>query len=63
MNKSRLLSQGVGTILLIASVPGWPGPMLMTLGSAGLLTIFVVIIRQQLALYTVTISCQTGNPN
>jgi hypothetical protein len=54
MNKSRLLSQGVGTILLIAGVSGWPGPMLMTLGSAGLLAIFVVIIRQQLALYTVT---------
>ncbi len=48
------LASGVGTVLLIAGVPGWPGPLLMTLGSVGLLAIFVVIIRQQLALYTVT---------
>ena len=48
------LASGIGTILLIAGVPGRPGPLLMTLGSLGLLAIFVVIIRQQLALYTVT---------
>jgi hypothetical protein len=48
------LASGIGTLLLIVGVPGWPGPLLMSLGSAGLLAIFVVIIRQQLALYTVT---------
>jgi hypothetical protein len=48
------LASGIGTLLLVVGVPGWPGPLLMTLGSAGLLAIFIVIIRQQLALYTVT---------
>jgi hypothetical protein len=48
------LASGLGTLLLIVGVPGWPGPLLMTLGSVGLLVIFMVIIRQQLALYTVT---------
>jgi hypothetical protein len=45
---------GVGALLLIAGLAGWPGPLLMTLGSAGLVAVFVVIVRRQLALYTVT---------
>jgi hypothetical protein len=45
---------GVGALLLIAGLAGWPGPLLMTLGSAGLVAVFVVIVRRQFALYTVT---------
>jgi hypothetical protein len=50
---------GVGAALLIAGVPGWPGPLLITLGSLGLAAIFVVIVRRQLALYTVTMGLGT----
>ncbi len=45
---------GLGAALLIAGVSSWPGPLLMTLGSAGLVAISVVIVRRQFALYTVT---------
>ena len=49
------LLTGVGSLLLIVGVPGAPGPLLMTLGSLALLVIFVMIIRTQPALFTVTI--------
>jgi hypothetical protein len=49
------LLTGVGALLLIGGVPGAPGPLLITLGSLALLVIFIMIIRMQLALFTVTI--------
>jgi len=53
------LASGVGALLLIAGLRSPAGPLLMTLGSAVLLAIFVVIIRQQPALYTVTMGLGT----
>jgi len=47
------LLSGIGAALLIVGLSGWPAPLLMTLGSIGLVAIFVVIIRQQFVLYTV----------
>jgi hypothetical protein len=48
------LLSGLGAILLIVGVSGAPGPLLMTLGSLGLLMAFVLIIRRQPALFTAT---------
>ena len=48
------LLSGLGAILLIVGVGGWPGPLLMTLGSLGLVLAFAVIIRRQPALFTAT---------
>ncbi|MCS7222406.1 MAG: hypothetical protein RML36_04095 [Anaerolineae bacterium] len=49
------LLTGAGALLLIAGVPGAPGPSLITLGSLALLVIFAVIVRTQPALFTATI--------
>jgi len=48
------LVSALGAVLLIAGVSGWPGPLLITLGSLGLVAVFGVIIRRQTALFTVT---------
>lgn len=50
---------GIGALLLIAGLPGWPGPLLISLGSVGLAAVFVVIVRRQFALYTVTMGLGT----
>lgn len=49
------LLTGVGALLLIAGVPGVPGPSLITLGSLALFVIFAIIVRMRPALFTVTI--------
>lgn len=48
------LLSSLGAILLIVGVSGSPGPLLMTLGSLGLVMAFVLIIRRQPALFTAT---------
>jgi len=47
------LLTGLGALALIAGVPGPVAPLLMTLGSLGLVAVFVVIIRRQTALFTI----------
>lgn len=49
---SAPLLTGLGALLLIAGLPGWPGPMLITLGSLMLVGIFAVILRAHPARYT-----------
>jgi hypothetical protein len=46
---------GLGALALIAGAPGAVGPLLMALGSLGLVAIFAHIVRRQPALFTVTI--------
>jgi hypothetical protein len=48
------LLTGLGALLLIVGIPGFPGPLLMTLGSLGLVLVFALIMRMHLALFTVT---------
>ncbi|MFI5395043.1 MAG: hypothetical protein ACHQ9S_05875 [Candidatus Binatia bacterium] len=48
------LLTGVGALALIAGVPGPIVPAAITVGSAGLVAIFISIIRAQPALFTVT---------
>ncbi len=48
------LFTGLGALLLVVGVTGSPGPLLMTVGSLGLVAVFVVIVRRQLAPFTVT---------
>jgi hypothetical protein len=48
------LFSGVGALLLILGLGGRIGPLLITLGSLGLVVIFGIIIQLQFALYTVT---------
>ena len=45
---------GFGALLLIAGLSAPAGPLLITLGSLGLVTVFGVIIRRQTALFTIT---------
>jgi hypothetical protein len=47
---------GLGALWLLAGWPGWPGPLLITLGSGVLLLSMAQIVRIQPALFTVTIS-------
>ena len=49
------LAAGVGGLLLILGVPGAPGSLFMTLGSLGLLIIFLVVIRRQPTLFNITL--------
>ena len=46
------LLTGLGGLALIVGLPGWPGPLLMTAGSLGLVMVFVVIVRRQPAWFT-----------
>jgi len=48
------LVTGMGAVGLVAGLPGPVGPLLMTLGSAGLVAIFIRIVRSHPALFTVT---------
>ncbi|GAB4528208.1 MAG: hypothetical protein Kow0063_04210 [Anaerolineae bacterium] len=48
------LVSAAGTLLLLVGLPGLAGPLLMTLGSVILVAVFVVIVRRQPALYTLT---------
>lgn len=45
------LATGLGALLLIAGVPGWPGPLLITLGSLVTVAIFILLIRLQTTLF------------
>jgi hypothetical protein len=49
------LLAGVGSLMTIIGVRGPVGPMLLTMGSLGLIAIFVAIFRLQAALHTATI--------
>lgn len=48
------LCTGAGAVALIAGVPGAVGPVFMTLGSVVLVVMFIHLIREQPALFTVT---------
>jgi hypothetical protein len=48
------LLSGLSAILLTAGVEDWPGPLLMSLGSLGLVLAFAIIIRRQPTLFTAT---------
>lgn len=50
------LATGLGVLALIAGAPGLISPLLMALGSLGLVAIFAGIVRRQPALFTVTMS-------
>ncbi|MFQ5614479.1 MAG: hypothetical protein ACE5H9_20345 [Anaerolineae bacterium] len=50
------LLTGLGGLVLIAGVPGPAGALLITLGSLGLVLVFVHIVRVQPALYTATMA-------
>ena len=55
--KSRLpylaaLIGGLGGIVLLVGVPGFIGPLLLTLGSAGLVVLFYFIVRHHTAIFT-----------
>ncbi len=47
---------GVGGVLLLAGLPGPLAPLLLTLGSLGMLVIFGVIVRQHASLHTWTMA-------
>jgi hypothetical protein len=47
---------GLGGLLLLLGVPGWPGPLLLTLGSLWMVFVFGTILRQHRALYTATMA-------
>jgi hypothetical protein len=46
------LLTGMGSLAIITGLSGLPGPLFVTLGSAGLLAVYVVIIRRHSALFT-----------
>lgn len=48
------LTTGIGAVVLIVGIPGIVGPALMTLGSLMLVITFAYLIREQPALFTVT---------
>ena len=48
------LLTGLGGLVLIAGLTGVAGPLLITLGSLGLVVVFAIIMRHQPALHTVT---------
>lgn len=48
------LFTGLGALALMVGLPGWGGPLFITVGSLWLLAAFVVIIRQMPALSTIT---------
>lgn len=50
------LLSGLGGLLLIVGVSGLLGPLLLTLGSLNLVVVFGLILRRELALYTLTMA-------
>ena len=54
------LLTALGTVVLLVGMPRWVAPLLMTAAAAGLVGIFGVIIRQQTALFTVTMGLGAG---
>lgn len=50
------LLSGLGGLVLAVGISGQFGPLLITLGSLGMVAIFVVIVRRQTALFTVTMA-------
>jgi hypothetical protein len=50
------LLAGLGALLLIVGLPGWPGPLMEALGSLGLAVVFGAIVRRQPALYSATMA-------
>jgi len=48
------LLTALGALALMVGVSGIPGPLLMTLGSLGLVGVFVLIVRRHAALFTFT---------
>jgi hypothetical protein len=50
------LLTGIGALLLIVGAPGILAPLLMTLGSLSLTLVFGLILRMQLALFTITMA-------
>jgi len=53
------LSTALGAALIAVGVAGWPGPLLITVGSALLILIMVQILRIHLTLYTAVIVAGT----
>ena len=45
-----------GTLVALAGVPGWPGPLLVTLGSTVVAVVLVGLVRIQPALFTATMA-------
>lgn len=54
------LLTGIGGLVLILGVPGGIGPLLLTIGSAGLLLDFIVIIRRQASIYAEVMGLGAG---
>ena len=50
------LFSGVGALVLLTNLAPFPGALLMTLGSFGMVAIFYVIVRRQPALFTYTMA-------
>lgn len=50
----------LGGIALILGLPAWTGALLITLGSLGLVAVFIEIVRRQTALYTLTMAAGAG---
>jgi hypothetical protein len=51
-----VLCSGLGGLLLLFGVPGPAGPILLTLGSLGMVAIFGYIVKQHAALHTITMA-------
>ena len=49
----------LGGVVLIAGLPPAVGALLITLGSLGLVAVFIEIVRRQTALYTLTMAAGT----
>jgi hypothetical protein len=54
------LASGLGALALIIGVPGPVGPLLTTLGSAGVVLIFADLLRRQRAVFTVVMALGAG---
>lgn len=50
------LLSGLGGLILVVGISGQIGPLVITLGSLGMIAIFVAIVRRQTALFTLTMA-------
>ncbi len=50
------LLHGLGGLLLVVGVPGWPGPLLLTLGALTLVAIFATLLRLQPVPYIIVMT-------